>query len=237
MSTSILYFSSSIIFFLVFFVLFVHNQKSHNKYTANYSFIFLSIFFFFYFLSVPDIVLPNHPEILAWTNIIALGSLFSIMFFCLRILLLVANNFLKKYFKLLNVLIFLFAVATISIQILSLPGAGGTDTDFISSLNIYSKIIFLVIAVPYGIFWSYLFYSVARLLREKDLKQKMLELSVVGLFYAIAFIILFMIKDEAWQFIAISLFVMCNIIIAISFVTPYVSNLFRKTETVAVQTI
>jgi len=235
MSTSTIYFIGSIVFFMVFLVLFVHNQKSHNKFTANYSLIFLSMFFFFYSLSVPAIVFQGEPAVIAWSNIIALVSLFSLIFFSLRVLLLIANDFLKKNFKLLNIIVFLFAVATISIQILSLPltGAGGPDTDFISNLNIYSKIIFLIIAVPYGIFWSYLFYNVARLLREIDLKRRMLQLSVVGIFYAVAFIILFLVKSESWQFIAISLFVMCNIIIAISFVTPYVSNLVKKPQIIA----
>ena len=228
MLTSILYFIGSIMFFFLFVFFFLKNLKNPGLYVHNYSLTFLAMFFFTFSISVPVIVFPDQLQVAVWGNIVATASLFTLMLLCLDFLLVITNHFLKKNFKLLKTIIVLSGIITVSIQIMTPSNPSINDLTVIWNTNVYARYIFLAIAVPYGIFWFHLFYNVSLLLKEKEIRNRMIQLGVLGVIYAIAAILLFAKEDPVWQLIAMLLFVSCNMIITMSLVSPYVLKPLNK---------
>ncbi len=212
------FFGSAIFFFL--FLLFLHIYRSkHNLYIFFYSITFLFLFLFTFASSVPIIIYGGN-NISAWANVGANIFVFCLIATCLRVQLAVQDPFLIKNIKKLDIILLLVALVSTTIQIMHLQNPEVSPKGVVWHLNPISGWIITITAFCYGIYWSYFFGKIARLLKDTRLKINMWILSVNGVVQGSSALFFFVMESPQKQLFGLILLCGSGLISLILFLIP-----------------
>jgi hypothetical protein len=235
MITAFLYFLSSFLFFALFIFFIIDYENNRNKYVFYYALAFLIVYLFTFTLSVPVLVAPDNLTLLSYSYIATLFLVYCLILLCLKIQLLVTNNFYKKYFWLFNFIVVALGVTSLYFAINNLEDPTVTNIGVMINIDMTASWMTGILSVLYGLFWAYLFRKVAIELQDKILRRKMMMFSVNGILYGIGSFSLFTNQTNGGQFISIVFFSTSVISSAFVFLVPFLKNFFLKNPKIQIQ--